>query len=184
MGKKSKNPKKATKGKKDKNPFFRAVDDVLANAAPREGLPPRSTTCQHMKAVANMECLDELRNQLKHYLGARILEDENNMGLEPVLCWAVRGLHEYENYQNMLDVIIATAVDYLVQYNCSPENFKSYNLVASLVMVASALDEANKCRGKTKDGKILAGKAWSKIVDLLNKGSKYAINVCGNEIVA
>lgn len=74
MGKKSKTPRKADKGAKDRNPFFRAVDDILAKSLPRVGLPPLAAACPHMTfEVANMEKLEQLRNELKEFQGRRCL---------------------------------------------------------------------------------------------------------------
>lgn len=115
-----------------------------------------------------MERLDQLRNELKEYQGGRsVLVAKKNF--ETVVFWSLKSRIRDGYYRNMLDLVVATATDYLLQYDCSSENFNIHTLVKDLILVACALDECDKRYGIMEEGKRYKN-AWAKIPDLVNQG--------------
>lgn len=173
MGKKSKNPRKAKKSSKDRNPLFRAVDEILANSMPREGLPPppAAAVCPHMEAeTANMDRLEQLRNELKEYQGRRCSRDGNR---DKVIFWAIKSRIRDGYYRNMLDLVLATATDYLLQYDCSSTDSDIHWLIKDLILVACVLDEVDEGYGIMEEADKKYKNVWATIPDLFNKGGTY-----------
>ena len=170
MGKKSKNPRKA-QAKQESDPRLRAVDKVLANAPPRVDMNPPSIKCPHMMdEVVQLENLEELQKEVKELQGGRLLgingEDKASLHV-----WAILSRGEYANYHKMKDLAVATAVDYLLRYDCSSKYSKIYGLVGDLVCVASVFHELDEGYGIMEDGRDYAP-IGKKIPDLLDQGCK------------
>jgi len=161
MGKKCKNPRKAARGKADSDPLLSAVDKVLAQARPREEelVLPSTTACSHMTAEvsnnASKEEVEVLRKELKAFLGG-VLKD--TMSFETfayhLYVLSVKSRIQCGKHRNMLDVVVATATTYLLQYDCSlSNNAKMHRMMVILVSIACALDRCDEKIGLIEEKK-------------------------------
>ena len=156
MGKKSKNPRKTNKPTPERNPFIRAVDKYLAEAQPREkglAVDPRAC-CLHLKPeVAAMARLNDLRKEVKEHQGKRIMDEGSLVATCQLLSGlAVKSRIHDGYYQYVPDMVVATAVDYLLKYDCSSGDLPSSKLVRDLVGVASAVGEVDEKIGMIEPG--------------------------------
>ena len=177
MGKKSKNPKKA-KVKKDPNPNFRVIDKILASSSLRDGIssiPHGGDCCLHLKTeVANMDRLSELQAELKNWQGQRVLRSKCEDDQSIVTFWAIKSRCQDGYYRNMLDLVIATAASYLLQYDCCSTNKSSssaiHKLTQDLIAVACALIETDEGYGMMEEEGKRYKNAFEVIPDLTNQG--------------
>jgi len=184
MGKKTKNPRKAGRGKADSNPLLRAVDKVLAKARPRkeEFVHRFQTACPHMTAeVSNSVSkakMDALRKELKEFIGGFLTDAmSSEKCVTHLYMWSITSRTQCGKHRNMLDVVVATATTYLLQYDCSLRNDAKMNhMVLILVCIACALDQCDEKIGIVEKSKAESSSKkpalLGKIVDTFHQGCK------------
>ena len=166
----------------DRDPYLREVNNVLRTAPRREVSTTAGTTgtaamavCRHLPTYTDStlsiimdETYEELRKELKEFQGRRMFRERK--AIHTIVIWALKRCAPQDGYyQHMRDLVIATAIGYLLEYDCSDSSSAVFALVWALVGVVCALDEVDHKVSVMKEEKKLDFPFY-KAGDLVNQG--------------
>lgn len=167
MGKSSKNPRKKGRKAPDSNPYIREIERRLLEAPRRDWGPSNNAQVSETASHRDDTEWQGLSRELSVFQGERILRVGYNKHRITLFQWSVD-----PKYLRMREVILTTAMRYLVEYEYS--GIFVPRLVRHLIMIFCAIAEVDEFKKNRKGEEEYA---FPSIIGRLNTGCKCAV-VC------